>query len=134
MAKKYKVTQKLNLNGQKISTSFSITMEASDLAAFLALLEGGYEVSEVIESNLTGASTLVANTNAHTQIGFVGEVNGYTVYDSLRPYSGAIHFKNTASTDDITAVLGLTNPFPLHPTEKPKKVTFKGYESVVVNP
>ncbi|AXX94462.1 hypothetical protein [Arcobacter ellisii] len=134
MAKKYKIVQKLNLNGKPLSIAFSVFMDKADLDNLLALLEGGYEVSEVIESNLATADTLVANTNPHTQIGLVGSVNGKPIFETIKPYSGAIHFKNTASNDDITNALATATPFELFPVEKPKKVTFKGYETVVVAP
>lgn len=128
MAKKYYITQKLNLNGKPVSVTLNITCDEAELDAFLALLEGGYEVKEVIKSDLVGANALVASTNPIVSIGLVGDLNGNPVYESIRPYSGAIHFKNTVSADDITDVLKLTTPFALAPAEKPKRVTFKGYE------
>ena len=133
MAKKFKIVQKLNLNGKPLSIAFVLYADTlAEITPTLQLLEGGYEVSEVIASDLTGSDTVVTNTNAHSQIGFVGSVNGYPIYESLKPYSGAIHFKNTVSSDDIAAVLRNLNPFPLHPTEKATKITFKGYETVAV--
>ena len=128
MAKKYIVTQKLNLNGKPVSTTFNITCEADQLDAFLLLLEGGYEVKEVVKSDLASVNTPVAVSNPYTTIGLVGDMNGTAVYESIRPYSGAIHFKNTVSADDITDVLKATEPFALAPAKKPVRVTFKGYE------
>lgn len=125
---KYVVTQKLNLGGKPVSTSFNVNMDSADLDAFLATLEGGYEVKEVIKSDLTKADTVVTASNPITNIGLVGNVNGSPIFASIRPYSGAIHFKNTVSNDQIADILKGITPFELHPVEKPTKVTFKGYE------
>lgn len=127
---KYGITQKLNLNGRPISTSLEVNMDAADLPAFLALLEGGYTVKQVDDtlSNITNIDTLVTVSNPVTSIGMVGSSGGEKLYASIRPFSGAIHFKNTVSNDDIAAVLKNVTPWALAPVEKPSRVTFKAYE------
>lgn len=128
MAKKYIVTQKVNLNGNIKSVSFQAYLDEADLVALLALLEGGYEVKEVNAtlSDMTKADTLVTTSNPVTSIGMVGAKNQF---ESIRPFSGAIHFKNTASVDDIANILKECTPFELLPTEKPSRVTVKRYET-----
>lgn len=124
---KFIVTQKLNYKGKPTSATFELNGTASDVTAFTALLEGGYEVKEVNASlsDSTGIDTVVSSTNMYTNIGLIGPQNQYA---SIRPYSGAIHFKNTASGDDIAAVCLLMKPFPLLPTELPTKVSFRSNE------
>lgn len=128
MAKKYQVRQVTTINGKKTSTSFEFYGEQAELTSFLAQLEGGYEVKEVVDglSNMTGADTNVATTNPVTQIILSGPQNQYAM---IRPYSGVIHFKNTVSVDDIANNLKAVNPFPLLPAEKPLRVTVKRSES-----
>lgn len=128
MAKKYQVRQVLTINGEKKSTSFEFFGEQAELTAFLAQLEGGYEVKEIVDglSNMTAADTNVAVTNPVTQIVLSGPQNQYSM---IRPYSGVIHFKNTISVDDIANNLKATKPFPLLPSEKPTRVTVKRSES-----
>lgn len=127
---KFIVTQKLNYKGKATSITFELNGETADVSAFTALLEGGYEVKEVNAtlSDVTGVDTLVSNTNAYTNIGLIGPQNQYS---SIRPYSGSIHFKNTASSDDIAAVCLVMKPFALLPTEKPTKISFRSNEIAV---
>lgn len=128
MAKKYQVRQVLTINGEKKSTSFEFYGEQDELTAFLAQLEGGYEVKEVVDglSNMIAADTNVAVTNPVTQIVLSGPQNQYAM---IKPYSGVIHFKNTVNVDDIANNLKATKPFPLLPAEKPTRVTVKRSES-----
>lgn len=128
MAKKYIVSQRINLNGNVKSISFQAYLDEADLTALLALLEGGYEVKEVNEtlSNMVGADTLVTVSNPVTSIGMVGKDNQF---ETIKPFSGAIHFKQTATVDDIADVLRNATPFKLLPTEKPSRVSVKRYET-----
>jgi hypothetical protein len=128
MAKKYIITQKINLNGNTKSVSFQCYLDEADLIALLALLEGGYEVKEVNDSlsDITHSDTLVTSSNPVTSIGMVGPQNQF---ESIRPFSGAIYFKQTATVDDIANVLKVATPFALLPTEKPTRVTVKRYET-----
>jgi hypothetical protein len=130
MAKKYIITQKLNLNGNIKSVSFQAFLDEADLVALLAGLEGGYEVKEVnlTLSNMANADVLVATANPVSSIGMAG-VDGQ--FESIRPFSGSIYFKNTFSTDDITDILIQAKPFKLLPTEKPTRVTVKRSETRV---
>ena len=128
MAKKYQVRQTVTINGEKKSTPFDFFGEQDELTAFLAQLEGGYEVKEVVEalSDMTNADTNVATTNPVVSISLSGPKNQFA---SIRPYSGVIHFKNTISVDDIANNLKAVKPFELLPTEKPIRVTVKRSES-----
>jgi hypothetical protein len=123
----YKITQKLNLNNKPTSISFDLNGDDADVTAFTALLEGGYEVKKVDDalSSLTGVDTLVTSTNPVTLVGLSGPQNQFI---GIRPYSGAIHFKNTVSVDDIAAVCKTMKPFALLPTETPTRVSVKRYE------
>lgn len=128
MAKKYIVSQKINLNGNVKSISFQAYLDEADLIALLALLEGGYEVKEVNDSlsKMAGADTLVTVSNPVSSIGMVGKDNQF---ETIKPFSGAIHFKQTATVDDIADVLKSATPFKLLPTEKPTRVSVKRYET-----
>ena len=128
MAKKYIVSQRINLNGNVKSISFQAYLDEADLVALLALLAGGYEVKEVNDtlSNMVGADTLVTVSNPVTSIGMVGKDNQF---ETIKPFSGAIHFKQTATVDDIADVLRNATPFKLLPTEKPSRVSVKRYET-----
>lgn len=127
MARKWMISQKINLNGTSKTTAFQCYLDEADLTGLLALLEGGYEVREVntVLTNMVSADVLVTQTNPVTSIGMVGPQNQF---ESIRPFSGAIHFKQTASVDDIANVLKVATPFVLLPTEKPTRVTVKSYE------
>ena len=130
MAKKYIISQKINLNGNVKSISFQAYLDEADLVALLSLLEGGYEVKEVNESlsNMTNADTLVTVSNPVTSIGMVGKDNQF---ETIKPFSGAIYFKQTATVDDIADVLKVSTPFSLAPAEKPTRISVKRNESRV---
>lgn len=114
---KYTVTQKLNLNGVKTSSSFQIEGDDSDVTALCALLEGACEVKRVdlSLSTLTGEDTLVTATNPVTKITLSGPQNQFSV---IRPFSGVIHFRQAAQVEDIKMALANCKPFSLLPTEK----------------
>lgn len=124
---KYIVTQKLNYKGKPTSVSFEVNGDDADVTSLTALLEGGYEVKKVDAtlSDSTGVDTLVSSTNPVTNIGLAGPQGQFI---SIRPYQGAIHFKNTVSVDDIAAVCKIMKPFALLPTEVPTRVSVKRYE------
>lgn len=138
MAKKYKISQKLNVNGQIKTCSFPVYMDEADLTAFLALLEGGYEVSVVDAtlSNMTAANTLQTQTNPVSSITVSGSMtdafgNLKSIFETIKPFTGSIHFKQTASVDDIADVLKVSTPFSLAPAEKPTRISVKRNESRV---
>lgn len=128
MAKKYQVRQVVTINGKKESVSFDFFGEQDELTSFLAQLEGGYEVKEVVDglSNMVPSDNNVATTNPVSQITLSGPRNQFA---SIRPYSGVIHFKETISVDDIANNLKTVKPFELLPTEKPIRVTVKRNET-----
>ena len=128
MAKQYQVTQKVTINGVYSSVPFSFYGDESDLTAFCALLEGGYEVKEIVAalSDTTASDTNKPTSNPVSAIYMSGSKNQMA---SIRPYSGSLHFKNTTSVDDIAQVLKTVTPFELLPTEKPLRVTVKRNES-----
>ena len=132
MAKDWKVKQTALVAGVTVTASFTLpNMEESDVTAFCALLEGGYEITEIntAMSDMTNAEINPATSNPKTRIGLNGPQNQY---QSISGYGGSpIHFKNTVSDDDIANVLKTTTPFALLPTEKPTRVSFKGYETVI---
>jgi len=132
MAKDWKVSQTAVIGGVSTrSTMILPNMEEAQVTSFCALLEGGYEVTEINEamSDMTGAETNAATSNAKTFIGMNGAQNQFA---RIAGFGGsAIHFKNTVSDDDIANVLKTVTPFPLLPTEKPSRISFKGYESVI---
>ncbi|RXJ82650.1 hypothetical protein [Arcobacter sp. F2176] len=128
MAKKFQITQKVTVNGKSLSIPFQMFGEADDVSAIGALLAGGYEVKEVNDalSDTTGVDTNNATTNPVSAIFLNGPKNQMM---SIRPYEGSIHFKNTASVDDIAAALRTTKPFELLPSETPTKITVKRSET-----
>jgi hypothetical protein len=130
MAKKYIITQKINLNGNIKSVSFQAFLDEADLILLLAQLEGGYEVKEVnlTLSDMTKADTLVATANPVSVISMVGPKKQY---ESIRPFSGSIYFKETTTVDDITNILLASKPFEHLATEKPLRVSVKRNESRV---
>ncbi len=136
--KKYKVNQKVNVNGQIKTCSFSVYIDEADLLAFLSLLEGGYEVS-VVDSTLTvmaDANTLKTQTNPVSSITLSGSMidatgNPKSIFETIKPFTGSIHFKQTASVDDIADVLKVSTPFSLAPAEKPTRISVKRNESRV---
>lgn len=136
--KKYKVNQKVNVNGQIKTCSFQVYMDEADLIALLALLEGGYEVSEVNAtlSDMSGANTLQTQTNPVSSITVSGSMtdatgNPKSIFETIKPFTGSIHFKQTASVDDIADVLKVSTPFSLAPAEKPTRISVKRNESRV---
>lgn len=118
---KYIVSQKLNLNGVKTSSSFQIEGDDADVTALCALLEGGFEVKKVDSSlsNMTKEDTLVTASNPVTKITLNGPKNQFSV---IRPFSGVIHFKQTSQVEDIKAALVNCKPFELLPTEKANSI------------
>ncbi|AXH09735.1 hypothetical protein CP960_13180 [Malaciobacter halophilus] len=128
MAKQFQITQRVVVNGENKSTSFRMYGENDDVTALGALLAGGYEVKEINDSlsDTTNIDQNNATTNPVTGIYLSGPKNQVA---SIRPYSGVIHFKNTANVDDIAAVLKTTKPFELLPNEVPTRVTVKRSES-----
>ncbi|CAM3529089.1 hypothetical protein [Arcobacter aquimarinus] len=118
---KHIVTQKLNLKGVPTSSSFQMEGDDADVTAVCSLLEGGYEVKKVDEalSDMTGKDTLVSETNPVTKITLNGPQNQFSV---IRPFSGVIHFKQTAQVEDIKAALSTSKPFALLPTETPTSI------------
>lgn len=138
MAKKYKINQKVNLNGQIKTCSFQVYMDEANLIAFLALLVGGYEVSEVNAtlSDMTAANTLQTQTNPVSNITVSGSMtdatgNAKSIFETIKPFTGSIHFKQTATVDDIADVLKVSTPFSLAPAEKPTRISVKRNESRV---
>lgn len=136
MAKTYKINQKVNVNGQMKTCSFSVYMDEADLIALLALLEGGYQVSEVSAtlSDMTGANAVQVQTNPVSSITVSGSMTDSTgnpkaIFETIKPFTGSIHFKQTASVDDIADVLKMSTPFSLAPAEKPTRISVKRNES-----
>ncbi|MGK0256206.1 MAG: hypothetical protein ACI81I_000818 [Arcobacteraceae bacterium] len=129
MAKKYQITQRALINNVKVNTSFAMFADKADVQALCGLLAGGYEVKEIVEdmSNLTKADTNEAASNPVSVISFSGPKGQFA---SIRPYSGSIHFENTKSVNDITAVLKTITPFELLPTEKPTRISVRRSEYV----
>ena len=76
---------------------------------------------------MTNADINVTATNPASMIVMSGE-NGQSSY--IKPYSGAIHFKETATAQDVANALSAIMPFPLAPTAKPTRVSVKRYEGV----
>jgi len=132
MAKDWRVSQKALIAGVGHTVSFVLpNMEEAEVTSFCALLEGGYEITEINDamSDTSNAEINAATSNAKTYIGMYGAQNQSA---RIAGFGGkAIHFKNTVSDDDIANVLKTVTPYPLLPTEKPKTITFKGYESVI---
>ncbi len=130
--KDWKVTQSATIAGDKVSASFILpNMESSDVTAFCALLEGGYQVTEINEgmSDMTNAETNAAVSNPVSFIGMYGEQNQSA---RISGFGGkSLHFKNTVSGDDIRNVLATVTPFPLVPTAKPLTVSMKASERVL---
>jgi hypothetical protein len=124
---KYQVTQKCLVAGKNVSTTFVMHGDASDLGNLGALLAGGYEVKEVNDtlSDMVNADVNNATTNPVSQINLRGPQGQFV---SIKPYSGVIHFKNTATVDDIANALKATKPFELLPTEVPTGITVKRSE------
>ena len=124
---KYYITQKLNLNGQKTSVSFVMLGDDTDVQNLTALLEGGYEVKKVDDSlsNMTKSDSLVAETNPVTKIIFIGNKG---LVSTLKPFGGKIHFKQTATVDDIKNALVSCKPFEIAPTELVKNINVARYE------
>lgn len=137
-AKKYKINQKVNVNGQIKTCSFQVYLDEADLIALLALLEGGYEVSVVDAtlSDMSGANTLQTQTNPVSSITVSGSMTDATgnpkpIFETIKPFTGSIHFKQTATVDDIADVLKVSTPFSLAPAEKPTRISVKRNESRV---
>lgn len=118
---KYIVTQKLKYKGSPVSSSFQMEGDDADVTALTALLEGGYEVKKVDESLSNMAASQVNNelTNPVTKITLNGPQNQFSV---IRPFSGVIHFKESAQVEDIKAALSTSKPFALLPTETPTSI------------
>ena len=132
MAKDWKVTQKATIAGNTVSVSFVLpNMESADVTAFCALLEGGYQVTEINEamSDMTNAEINAATSNPVSYIGMYGAQNQVA---RISGFGGSpIHFKNTVHGDDIRNVLKTITPFPLLPTEHPTSVSMKASERVL---
>lgn len=124
---KYQVTQKAVVAGKNVSSTFIMYGGVDDLNALGTLLAGGYEVKEVNEtlSNMTSADVNNATTNPVSTINLRGPQGQFV---AIKPYSGVIHFKQTATVDDIANVLRNVTPFELLPTEKPISITVKRSE------
>lgn len=127
-AKEWQVTQTLTKNGSKSSTTFKVYGEAADVNSLTAMLEGGYQIKEVNAemSNMTAAETNVSQTNPVSLITLSGK-NGQVSF--IKPYNGAIHFKESISAQDIANALANVKPFILAPSEKPVRVSVKRFEN-----
>ena len=132
MAKDWKVTQTATISGDKVSVSFILpNMESAEVSSFCALLEGGYQVTEINEamSDMTNAETNAAQSNPVSYIGMYGEQNQSA---RIAGFGGKpIHFKNTVSGDDIRTVLAQVKPFPLVPAAHPATISMKASERVL---
>ena len=136
MAKTYNVTQHINLNGTKKSTSFRFIGEESELTALCAQLEGGYTVTEQNDSltNMTAADTVVTNYKRTNRISMSGKTaEGHFVSANIKPFKGSIYFKQTADSSDIEAVFANSHPFPLAPAVKPSTISIGLTEDIVAN-
>lgn len=120
--KTYNVTQKVTINGAKRSTSFSFYGEEADLTAFLALLEGGYSVTERNDT-LTDLSHEDTNVTSYVRSSRITmsakDANGEFLGASIRPYQGSIYFKDTTSSNDLKSALATIKPFKHAPTVVP---------------
>lgn len=132
MAKDWKITQKAMIQGDKVSASFVLpNMESGEVTAFCALLEGGYEVTEIntAMSDTTNEEINAATSNPVSYISMYGEQNQSA---RISGFGGkSIHFKNTVSGDDIRNVLATVKPFPLVPSAHPTNVSMKLSERVL---
>lgn len=132
MAKDWKITQTATIAGNKVTTSFILPhCESADVTAFCALLEGGYQVTEVNEalSDMTNAETNAATSNPVSFIGMYGEQNQSV---TIKGFGGKpIYFKNTAQGDDIRNVLKTLTPYPLVPAAHPTTISMKASERVI---
>lgn len=117
--KDWKVTQTALIKGQKEVCSFILPfMDAGDVSAFCALLEGGYQITEINEgmSDMTKAETNAAQSNPVSRISITGE-NKQREY--ISGFGGKkIHFKNTVNSDEIKASLANKMIFQAVPTAK----------------
>jgi len=132
MTKNWKVTQKAKIKNVNVTSGFILPhMEVSEVNAFTALLEGGYEVVEVNTemSNMTQAENNAENgSTAIKSISVRGE-KGQSAY--IAGFGGnAIHFKNTVSGDDIRNLFANKKIFEHVPDAKCTYVSLKEGESI----
>jgi len=131
--KKYNVTQHINLNGTKKTVSFGFIGEVAELQAFLALIEGGYTVTEQNDtlSDITHSDTLVSEYNRSPRISMSAQTDdGSYVNANVKPYQGSIYFKNTTSVDDVKAVVATMHPWSYIPTLTPSTVSVQFLDDV----
>lgn len=125
--KSYKLTQRVNLNGNMVVSTAFMSCDQNELAAFLALLEG--EVTVYEETQKVGvADTLVTSHNKISKILMPAEGSRFA---SIRP-KGSLIVKNTVGVDDVTAAVKLFHPFAEAPSVKPTNVIVQmtGGESI----
>lgn len=132
MAKDWQIRQTATVGGKLNTVTFVLpNCESTDVSTFCGLLEGGYEVVEINEalSDMTSAETNATTSNPVSFIGMYGAQNQSA---RIQGFGGkSIHFKQTASGDDIRNVLKLFTPYPLLPTEKPQSISIKATERVL---
>jgi hypothetical protein len=116
-AKQYRLTQRVNLNGAMTTVSAFITCEATELDAFLGLLEGEVTVFEELKK-VGVADTLVNSYNRISKISLPAEGGRFAM---IKP-KGSLIVKNSVGVDDVTSACKLFHPFPDAPAVKPTSV------------
>ena len=133
MARKiYHVKQSVNIGGSQKTSSFTLKMEASDVPAFLALLEGGIKITEQNDTltDMSGVDTVVSSVNAVSKINMsVVDTDGDRLYETIAPYQGVIYMKNTIDSDALKTALATVTPFK-NSTKKPSRVSANFIEDV----
>ena len=132
MAKNWQIKQTATVKTQKVSATFTLPhMEESEVTAFCALLEGGYEVVEVNAtlSNMTKAETNAVASNPVKTISIRGEQNQGAFISAYG--NKPIHFKNTVTGDDIRNVFANKKIFEAVPTAGVTYVSIKAGESTI---
>ena len=117
--KKYRVVQKVTVNGATKYASMSIVCENTELDAIKDLLEGEITVYEQVGDPVGSATQNVIDYNLLSRVSLSDGAETKKTFFASNP----LILKNTKNVDEVAAAFGATHPFLTKPAEKPARVT-----------
>lgn len=115
--KKFNIKQETNLaDGTSKFSSAWVTCDETEIASFLALLEGSYTV--MVEHSSGGSDSPVTSYNILEKVGMKAEGRANT-FTGIYGSNGGLVVSNTTDADSLSAVLTPMHLFEVDATLKP---------------
>lgn len=120
--KKFKLTQKVNLNGVIKTVYSSIVCDETEIASFLAHLEGEYTV--MVEHSSGGSDAVVASYNLLERVtyGAEGKAN---MRGGIYASGTGLAIKNSSNADEVSTTLSAMHLFEDDSTKKPSATSIR---------